>query len=259
MRAIIVEDEIPAREELEYLIETHSNIEVTDCFEDGLDVLKFLQEQETDAIFLDINIPSLDGMLLAGNISKFAKKPYIIFTTAYKEHAVQAFELEAFDYILKPYDEKRIAAMLGKLESAYKRDQSEINQKNTESAGNVKSQMHEEEAGSGAVSRINLRKNDKIIVTDVNDIYYASANEKVTLVYTRQEEYMMPMSISEFHSRLPQNLFFRCHRSYSVNLSKIHEIVPWFNQTYLLHLKDLDAEVPVSRSKVKMFRQIMQL
>ncbi|MFL6516545.1 MAG: response regulator, partial [Bacillus sp. (in: firmicutes)] len=107
MRAIIVEDEVPAREELEYLIDAYSEIEVTDYFDDGLDVLKFLHEQETDVIFLDINIPSLDGMLLASTISKFTKRPYIVFTTAYKEHAAQAFELEAFDYILKPYDEKR--------------------------------------------------------------------------------------------------------------------------------------------------------
>ena len=92
----------------------------------------------------------------------------------------------------------------------------------------------------------------------MNDIYYAVAQEKVTLVYTREEEFTMPMSISEFHSRLPEDLFFRCHRSYSVNLSKIREIVPWFNQTYLLRLKELSTEIPVSRSKVKMFRQIMQ-
>ena len=78
-------------------------------------------------------------------------------------------------------------------------------------------------------------------------------------MYTRDAEYTMPMSISEFHSRLPEDLFFRCHRSYSVNLSKIREIVPWFNQTYLLRLTELAAEVPVSRSKVKMFRQIMRL
>ncbi len=102
MKAIIVEDEILAREELQYLIETYSEIEVTDFFEDGLDVLKFLQDHETDAIFLDINIPSFNGMMLANNISKFEKKPFIIFTTAYKEHAVEAFELEAFDYILSP-------------------------------------------------------------------------------------------------------------------------------------------------------------
>lgn len=102
MRALIVEDEIPASEELSYLIQEHSQIEVVDCLEDGLDVLKFLQEQEVDVLFLDINIPSLDGMMLAHHIGKFARKPYIVFTTAYKEHAAEAFELEAFDYILKP-------------------------------------------------------------------------------------------------------------------------------------------------------------
>ncbi|RIU93456.1 LytR/AlgR family response regulator transcription factor [Oceanobacillus picturae] len=242
MRAIIVEDEIPAKEELEYLVQTHSNIEVVASFEDGLDVLKFLQEEEVDAIFLDINIPSLDGMLLAGSISKFAKKPYIVFTTAYKEHAAQAFELEAFDYILKPYEEKRIATMLAKLEAAFKQ------------AGQA-----QEEASQDSNRRINLRKNENIIVTDVNDIYYAEANEKMTLIYTNADEYSMPMSISEFHDKLPQDIFFRCHRSYSVNLSKIHEIVPWFNNTYVLRLKGLEAEIPVSRSKAKVFRQIMHL
>jgi len=259
MRAIIVEDEIPAREELEYLIEEYSEIEVTHTFDDGLDVLKFLQEQETDVIFLDINIPSLDGILLASTISKFNKKPYIVFTTAYKEHAAKAFELEAFDYILKPYDERRIAGMLGRLEAAFMQGQAEpaipVNNLKLHHDGKTG-----EEAGHSKVSdRINLKKNDKIIVTDVNDIYYALASEKVTLVYTAQEEYTMPMSISEFHSLLPEDLFFRCHRSYTVNLTKIREIVPWFNQTYMLRLKDLTVEIPVSRSKVKPFKQIMHL
>ncbi len=255
MKAIIVEDEIPAREELEYLIKAYSEIEVTHFFEDGLDVLKFLQEQETDVIFLDINIPSLNGMLLASTISKFTKRPYIVFTTAYKEHAAQAFELEAFDYVLKPYDEKRIAAMLSRLEIAYKRDQTEtiIQEKSHHPRG------QEVEVHAKASNRINLKKNEKIIVTDVNDIYYAEASEKVTLVYTQHEEYTMHMSISEFHELLPEDMFYRCHRSFTVNLTKIREIVPWFNQTYILRLKNLDAEIPVSRSKVKEFRQIMQL
>jgi two-component system LytT family response regulator len=261
MRAIIVEDEVPAREELEYLIDAYSEIEVTDYFDDGLDVLKFLHEQETDVIFLDINIPSLDGMLLASTISKFTKRPYIVFTTAYKEHAAQAFELEAFDYILKPYDEKRIATMLHRLESAFKRDHAETETMLTgrNIKPNPKFEIQEGKLQAKSSNRINLKKNDKIIVTDVNDIYYASASEKVTLVYTQQEEYTMPMSISEFQALLPENLFFRCHRSYTVNLTKIQEIVPWFNQTYILHLKDLSTEIPVSRSNVKAFRQIMNL
>ncbi|WP_026567168.1 LytR/AlgR family response regulator transcription factor [Bacillus sp. UNC41MFS5] len=259
MRAIIVEDEIPAREELEYLVEAYSEIEVIQYFDDGLDVLKFLQENETDVIFLDINIPSLNGMLLASTISKFSKKPYIVFTTAYKEHAAQAFELEAFDYILKPYDEKRIATMLSRLESAFKRDHTETTLPDRKLESHLNPQLQQREISSKASNRINLKKNDKIIVTDVNDIYYAIAREKVTLVYTKEEEYTMPLSITEFDALLPENLFFRCHRSYTVNLTKIREIVPWFNQTYMLRLKDLSEEIPVSRSKVKEFRQIMHL
>ncbi|MFB6467864.1 LytR/AlgR family response regulator transcription factor [Cytobacillus sp. Hz8] len=252
MKAIIVEDEIPAREELEYLITTYSSIKITHTFDDGLDVLKFLQEQETDVIFLDINIPSLDGMLLASTINKFSKKPFIIFTTAYREYAAQAFDLEAFDYILKPYEEKRIASMLKKLESSFKDKMEKRVQEKT-------AQVQNKKEISKPAHRINLKKNDKIIVTDVNDIYYASASEKVTLVYTKDMEYVMHMSISEFQALLPEDLFFRCHRSYTVNLTKIQEIVPWFNQTYIVRLKDLAAEIPVSRSKVKEFRQIMQL
>ncbi|WP_419889405.1 LytR/AlgR family response regulator transcription factor [Paenibacillus xylanexedens] len=266
MRALIVEDEILASEELNYLIQEHSQIEVVDRLEDGLDVLKFLQEQEVDVIFLDINIPSLDGMMLAHHIGKFATKPYIVFTTAYKEHAAEAFELEAFDYILKPYDEKRIAAMLHKLELAFKRDHAPVEQHvedvpapTADGSAAHGELLRERDTNSHTDRRINLLRNDNIIVTDTADIYYAEAQEKVTKVYTKNGEFTMPVSISDFHSRLPQDTFFRCHRSYVVNLSQIREIVPWFNNTYLLRLRDLEAEVPVSRGKVKEFRQLMRI
>lgn len=244
MKAIIVEDEFLAQQELTYLINKHSNITIEATFEDGLDVLKYLQTHQVDTIFLDINIPSLDGVLLAQNISKFAHRPSIVFITAYKEHAVEAFEIEAFDYILKPYHEARIITMLQKLEALHNRP----------------AQTPEPSAPANRTSHsINLIKDERIIVTDINDIYYAAADEKVTRVYTRREEFVMPMNITEFYQRLPEEFFFRCHRSYCVNLSKIREIVPWFNNTYILRLSDLDFEVPVSRSKVKAFRQLMRL
>ncbi|WP_151735627.1 LytR/AlgR family response regulator transcription factor [Paenibacillus tengchongensis] len=241
MRAIIVEDEVLARQELAFLIGEHSSVNIVAEFEDGLDALKFLQAEEVDAIFLDINIPSIDGVLLAQNISRFSVKPYIIFTTAYKEHAAEAFEIEAFDYILKPYSESRIKAMLQKLEAAF-------------------AQRGRLEEGQARVSnKVNLWKDEKIIVVDADDIRYASAQEKTTSVITKDGEYSVAASISEFHARLTPERFFRCHRSYIVNLSKVKEIIPWFNNTYLLRLSDVDDEVPVSRSKVKEFRQIMQL
>ncbi|NGM85057.1 response regulator transcription factor [Paenibacillus sp. 7124] len=241
MRAIIVEDEELARQELAYLIRANSGIEIAAEFDDGLDALKYLQANQVDVLFLDINIPSVDGVFLAQNISKFSVKPHIVFITAYKEHAAEAFEIEAFDYILKPYNETRIKGMLGKLEAAFTR------------------RPGGEEERNPVSNKINLWKNEKIIVVDADDIYYASAQEKTTSVFTRNEEYSMGVSITEFHGRLPQDRFFRCHRSFIVNLSKIKEIIPWFNNTYLLRLRDLDFEVPVSRSKVKEFRQIMRL
>lgn len=244
MKAIIVEDEFLAQQELNWLINQHSKIVVEACFDDGLEVLKYLQSHEIDVIFLDINIPSLDGMLLAQNISKFAHKPFIVFITAYKEHAVDAFELEAFDYILKPYHESRLITMLNKLETTW---QQQHNGRNGESAFR------------SPPLTINLSKDDRIIVTDINDIYYTEAHEKLTFVYTRREEYVMSMNMTEFCARLPDAYFFRCHRSYCVNLSKIREIEPWFNNTYLVKLHDLEFQVPVSRSHVKAFRQLMGL
>ena len=243
MKAIIVEDEFLAQQELSWLIRQHSQLTIEATFDDGLDVLKYLQTHQVDVIFLDINIPSLDGVLLAQNISKFAHKPLIVFITAYKEHAVDAFELEAFDYILKPYHEMRIITMLRKLENMLQQPPL---------AGNA-------EAIRSPVHTINLVKDERIIVTDINDIYYAEAHEKMTFVYTRREEYVMSMNMTEFCHRLPEEAFFRCHRSYCVNLSKIREIEPWFNNTYMLKLRDLDFQVPVSRSKVKAFRQLMRL
>ncbi|WP_312230005.1 LytTR family DNA-binding domain-containing protein [Pseudescherichia sp.] len=243
MKVIIVEDEILAQQELSWLIKAHSQMEIVATFDDGLDVLKYLQHNKVDALFLDINIPSLDGVLLAQNISQFAHKPFIVFITAWKEHAVEAFELEAFDYILKPYQESRIITMLQKLEAAW--------------------QQQSGTGGSTVATRendtINLIKDERIIVTSIHDIYYAEAHEKMTFVYTRRESYVMPMNITEFCSKLPAAHFFRCHRSYCVNLNKIREIEPWFNNTYILRLRDLDFQVPVSRSKVKEFRQLMHL
>ncbi|EJL89290.1 response regulator transcription factor [Pantoea sp. BIGb0393] len=241
MKAIIVEDEFLAQQELSWMIQQHSQISVEACFDDGLEVLKYLQNHRVDVIFLDINIPSLDGMLLAQNINQFAHKPLIVFITAWKEHAVEAFELDAFDYILKPYHESRIVTMLRKLEAS------------------AQQQSQPQNAPASSPQTVNLLKDERIIVTDINEIYYVEAHEKLTFVYTRREAYVMSMVISEFCSRLPEQQFFRCHRSYCVNLSKIREIEPWFNNTYLLKLRDLDAQVPVSRSKVKAFRQLMRL
>lgn len=249
MKAIIVEDEFPAREELKYFIKNFSKIEILNEFDNGVEVLKFIQAKIVDVIFLDINIPLLDGMLLARTINNFKFKPKIVFITAYKEHAVDAFELEAFDYILKPYSDDRIISMLNKLEKSYSSNISIDNKLEEEKKFVQKSKA----------SSISLWKNDKLRVVNIKDIYYCEARERETIVYTKDSEYIVKESIKEFEKNLDTNLFFKTHRSYIVNVSKINEIIPWFNNTYKLKLDDINSEIPVSRSKIKDFRIIMNI
>lgn len=239
LKALIVEDEYLAREELTYLIERHSNIQIIATFDDGLEAFKYLQTNKVDIVFLDINVPSIDGMLLARNIHQFSEKPHIVFTTAYKEFAVDAFELEAFDYILKPLNENRIIGLLAKLEATY--------QSQAIAPEKVRAKT------------INLIKDNRIFVTAVDDIYYAVANEKVTNVFTKEDAFIVPFSMSELINRLPEDKFFRSHRSYCVNIDKIQEIIPWMNCTYQLKVHDIDSEIPVSRSNIKVFRELMKL
>ncbi|MGL5754497.1 MAG: LytR/AlgR family response regulator transcription factor [Paraclostridium sp.] len=244
MKCIIVEDEFPAREELKYFIKNYSEIEIINEFDNGLDVLKFIQENSIDVIFLDINIPMLDGMLLAKTINKFKSKPKIVFITAYKEYAVEAFELEIFDYVLKPYSDQRIINTLNKL-------------KDNELDFNNKKELCEEKIDNH--DTVTLWKNDKMVVLKLSDIYYCEAKERETIVYTKIDEYTVKNSISEFYSSISNNQFFKTHRSYIVNIDKIKEIIPWFNSTYILKLKEINKEIPVSRSKIKEFRSIMHI
>ncbi|MBV8048190.1 MAG: response regulator transcription factor [Paludibacterium sp.] len=240
MRALIVEDEYLARDELVWLIQTHSQIDVVATVDDGLAALEFLQREEIDVIFLDINIPSINGMLLAKSLAKQSSPPRIVFVTAYKEFAAEAFELEVFDYILKPYNEQRILNVLHKIEHSLA--------------------VNAPAAPEARVSprTVNLVKGESLIVMPCDRIYYAEADEKVTCVYTESERFIMSMTLSEFIARLPATHFFRCHRSWCVNLDKIREIAPWLNGTYLIKLHDLKVEIPVSRSHARAFRQLMK-
>lgn len=231
MNCIIVDDESPARNELAYFITNFSSINIIGEFDDSLNALNYLKENRPDIIFLDINMPKLDGIELARILNNLAPKPLVVFVTAYREYAADAFEIETFDYILKPYSESRIIATLKKLEDHYK----------------VKPYTN----------KITLWKSDKMVVVSMDDICYCEARERVVIVYTMKDKYIITSSISDFYKRLPGDKFFKCHRSYIVNLDKISEIIPWFNNTYMLKIQGMDADVPVSRNNISEFKHLM--
>ncbi|NLI90516.1 MAG: response regulator transcription factor [Epulopiscium sp.] len=231
MNCIIVDDELPAIQELRYFIENFSAIKIQEEFEDSLKALKYIQKNKTDIIFLDINMPKLDGLTLGKVINTLDEIPILVFISAHKEFALDAFQVAAFDYILKPYSEARIVSTLNRLEAL----------KNSKSKK----------------EKISLWKDDKLYVVNIKDISYCKSDEHDIIIYVGKEEYRITSTISGFYERLPEETFFRCHRSYIVNLDRIIEIIPWFNSTYVVRLQDLQHEIPISRQNIARFKQLM--
>ncbi|CAM2916200.1 LytTR family DNA-binding domain-containing protein [Hathewaya histolytica] len=231
MNCIIVDDEYPAREELKYFIENFSSIKIIGEFDDSIKALEYIENNKPHIVFLDINMPKLDGVTLSRVLSKKKDEIIIVFITAYKQYAVEAFEVDAFDYILKPFSEERILRTLNKL-------------KRLENSKVIN-------------SRITLLKDNKMVVIDIEDICFCEARERETIVYTEEGEYISNSSISEFYKKLPKSHFFKSHRSYIVNIDKIVEIIPWFNSTYQVKVKNRDEVIPVSRNNINEFKAFM--
>ncbi len=231
MNCIIIDDERPAIQELSYFINNFSSIKILQEFDNSIKALEYIQNNSVDVIFLDINMPLLDGMTLSRVINTLKSKPLLVFISAYREYAVDAFQVAAFDYILKPYSEGRIVDTLNRLESCT--------------------------ATKCSNNKITLWKNNKLFVINISDIYYCQSNEHDVFIYTNDDQYKISSSISDFYRKLPQDKFFRSHRSFIVNLDKIREIIPWFNNTYVLKLQGMETEVPVSRQNINTFKQLM--
>ena len=195
MKCIIVDDEFPSREELKYFIDKYSSIQVQDEFDNGVDALKFITENKIDVIFLDINMPLLDGMEFSKILYKNNKDIKVVFITAYKEHAVEAFEVHAFDYLLKPYSEERIISALNRLEKSEERNRG-IHNKNIE-RGNSK-----ENKSSVISDKLSVLKDDKIFVIDTSEIYYIEAHGRGVEVYTKNIKYYSKNKISDIRLRL---------------------------------------------------------
>ncbi|WXR61651.1 LytTR family DNA-binding domain-containing protein [Peptostreptococcaceae bacterium AGR-M142] len=243
MNCIVVDDEYPSREELKYFINNFSAIKIIEEFENAKDAYEFIKENKVDIIFLDINMPKLDGMSFSKIISNLQMDYKIVFITAYKDYAVEAFEVKAFDYILKPYSKERIINTLNELENEFEKENKKYD---------IELDLYKNE-------KITLYKDDKMIVLNFNDIYYCESCDRGTTVYIKNDILKGNYKISEFVNILPQNKFIRTHKSYIVNIDKIIEIIPWFNSTYNLKIKDYEQTIPVSRNNIKKFKELMNI
>ena len=239
INCIIVEDELPAREELKYFLNQEKEIKLIAEFNNPLDTLNFLENNTADVIFLDINMPDMNGISLGKIITKMYPDIKIVFITAYKDYAVDAFEIKAFDYLLKPYSESRIKNLLKSLTN--------IKTENTNSVKNTN------------LKKITVNIGERLYVISLNDIDYIEASEKETLIFSNEKKYVSKIKISKWEEMLKGDNFYRCHRSFIVNLDKITEIEQWFNSSWIIKIKNYVTAIPVSRNNIKELKKLFSV
>jgi len=257
LSAVIVDDEQLARDELAYLLKNAGDIDVVAQGKNGLEAVSLIKEHNPDLVFLDVQMPGLDGF---GVIKKLLDKkvplPKIVFATAFDQYAVKAFEVNAVDYLLKPFDRKRVAQSLQK---ARAKQESEVSP-----AEKIETLMRMLESQKPQPSKVLLKALGRMFLVDQKDICYASIEDGVITVVSGGASAMEGQSncrtLEELLDSLDPKLFWRAHRSYLVNINRIREVVPWFKSSYQLRMDDKkQTEIPVSRAQTKRLRELFGL
>ncbi|MDI2589706.1 LytTR family DNA-binding domain-containing protein [Psychrobacillus sp. NEAU-3TGS] len=239
LKAFIVEDEPLARDELKYLLMESKQIEIVGEAGSLVDAVKYISKQKPDLVFLDIDLDGDNGLDLAKQLLMLNPTPAIVFATAYDEYALQAFELNAIDYILKPFDEDRIRQTLEKIIQIAK-----IGTQKITITPSLK---------KASTDKIAVLVDERIVLLENDSIIYLESFEGKCKIKTMTDEYLVNDSLVVIEKKLQHPQFMRVHRSFIVNLDHIVEIHPWFNSTYNLVLKD-KSKVPVSRTYIKEFK-----
>src|SRR5882672_5403683 len=247
--AMIVDDEQLAQDELAYLIKDIADIEVVGVARHGLEAVELIHKLEPDLVFLDVQMPGLDGLAVVRKLrEKNVELPHIIFATAFDQYAVEAFRLEAMDYLLKPIERGRLEETLERARRAIQDRQKALP---PEPSPRLTPQR----------TKLLVRNANRNFIVDAQDMVYATIeNGLITLVTGTMEGHSNYKTIEDLQANLDRDTFWRVHRSYLVNINKIKEVVPWFKSSFQLRMDDKkQTEIPVSRVQTKRLRELLKL
>lgn len=259
INTVIVDDERPARDELLYLLKSFPEVNVIALGKNGLEALALIKEHDPDLVFLDVQMPGLDGF---GVIKKlFERKqrvPQIVFATAFDNYAIQAFDVNAVDYVLKPFDKTRIAKALQRAKKMVEAHTSPVERLET-----LMGQLALPQAAARSSQPVKLlvKSQARMFLVDADEMIYASIQDGTITIFTRDFEGVSNYrTIEELAASLDADRFWRAHRSYLININHIKEVVPWFKSSYMLKMNDKRAsEIPVSRAQTKRLRELLKL
>ncbi|MDH4620057.1 response regulator transcription factor [Brevibacillus sp. AY1] len=243
MKTMIIDDEPAICSELEYLLKKYIDIQVDAIHTNPAEALATIIATEPDLLFLDIQMPGMNGLDFAKALNQLSKPPLIVFSTAFHEHALEAFATPAVGYLTKPIMESKLDNVIQKVRTLGSRP--DVNER-TATAPKLEEQVC-------------IRKNNKIIPIQVGQIFFAFVRERELYVATKESIDKCDLTMNELEAILNRSgSFFRSHRNYILNLKQIKEIIPWFNNTYLIKMNDEShTDIPVSRGNVKAFRGLM--
>jgi two-component system LytT family response regulator/two-component system response regulator LytT len=254
IRALVADDEQPAREELCFLLAQIEDVKVVGQAENGISALEAINTLVPHVVFLDIQMPGLTGFEVANLLLQGGSPaPWFVFVTAYDQYAIEAFEVNAVDYLLKPVEQKRLDQAVDRV-----RQRLSLGQPRDERLERLVRMMSDR---TRRRDQLALKVGDRFLLVQAEDVIYASVDGDTIIVATTQlagtSNYR---TLDELQARLDPDLFWRVHRSHLVNISKIKEIVPWFSRNYMLRMKDgKGTEIPVSRSQTKRLRDYLKL
>jgi len=257
INTIIVDDEKPAREELAYLLKGFPEINVIGQGRNGVDAVNLIKEHSPDLVFLDVQMPGLDGFgVLKKLVERKMRVPHVVFATAYDHYAVQAFDVNAVDYVLKPFDKARISKAIQRA-----RKEIEAQTSPTERLEQLVSQLGNSKQSSTQPVKVLVKSQQRLLLVDAEDVIWASIDGGMITVMAKEVEGVSNYhTLEEMAAALDSDSFWRPHRSYLVNIHHIKEVVPWFKASYMLKMSDKkQTEIPVSRGQIKRMRELFKL
>jgi two-component system, LytTR family, response regulator LytT len=257
INTIIVDDEKPARDELAFLLKSFPEINLIGQGKNGVEAVALIKEHLPDLVFLDVKMPGLDGFgVLKKLVERKMKIPHVVFATAFDQYAVQAFDVSAVDYVLKPFDKGRLAKAINRA-----RKMLETQTSATDRLEQLVNQLESSRQNSSPPAKLLVKSQQRLLLVDAEDFICASIQDGLISVTARDVEGTSNYrTLEELNASLDSDAFWRPHRSFLVNIHHIKEVVPWFKSSYMLKMNDKkQTEIPVSRAQTKRLRELFKL
>ena len=256
IRCILIDDEVPALDELSFLLSDFNDIDIIGTAASATKGIKLIEEKEPDLVFLDIQMPGKNGFHVLHEIMQFSEPPLVIFATAYDEYALQAFEENAVDYILKPLSRERLEKSIERIRClVYATCEEKVEMPDMNALLNT--------MGIGTkVLRISVEASGRILLLEPSDVTLCRVEDRKIMIYTRKGVFPCygDKTLDKLEERLQGQPFFRTSRGEMVNLTHVRDFAPWFNGKYVVTMKHIDKEeIIICKGRVKDFRQRLGL